>query len=80
MVESLKNKVISCVSFKLQKKRWEEKKARKPIEVWTHMASSVAGTLEESISTAFSQVPSWIPISGGGSDRSNHFVSATNVE
>ncbi|XP_044039444.1 snRNA-activating protein complex subunit 2 isoform X2 [Siniperca chuatsi] len=56
VVESLKNKVISCASFKLKKKRWEEKVVRKPIEVWTHMASAVAGTLEEPISTAFSQM------------------------
>ncbi|XP_038587761.1 snRNA-activating protein complex subunit 2 isoform X1 [Micropterus salmoides] len=56
VVESLKNKVISCASFKLKKKRWEEKKVRKPIEVWTHIASAVAGTLEEPISTAFSQM------------------------
>ncbi|XP_067435767.1 snRNA-activating protein complex subunit 2 [Thunnus thynnus] len=56
VVESLKNKVISCASFNLKKKRWEEKKVRKPIELWTHMASAVAGTLEEPISTAFSQM------------------------
>ncbi|XP_073330546.1 uncharacterized protein snapc2 [Pagrus major] len=56
MVELLKNKVFSHVSFKLKKMRWEEKKVRKPIEVWTHMASAVAGTLEEPITTAFSQM------------------------
>uniref|UniRef100_A0A8C9YMZ3 Uncharacterized protein n=1 Tax=Sander lucioperca TaxID=283035 RepID=A0A8C9YMZ3_SANLU len=36
-------------------KRLEEK-VRKPIEVWTHMASTITGNLEEPISTAFSQV------------------------
>lgn len=56
MVESLKDKVISFASFKLKKKRWEEKNVTKPIEMWTHMASAVAGSLEESISSAFSQV------------------------
>ncbi|KAM7377710.1 hypothetical protein PAMA_014154 [Pampus argenteus] len=56
VVETLKNKVISRASFELKKKRWEEKKVKKPIELWTHMASSVAGTLEEPISTAFSQM------------------------
>ncbi|CAK6977210.1 snRNA-activating protein complex subunit 2 [Scomber scombrus] len=56
VVETLKNKAISCASFKLKKKKWEENKIRKPIEVWTHMASAVAGTLEESISSAFSQM------------------------
>ncbi|KAM7365927.1 hypothetical protein PAMP_015405 [Pampus punctatissimus] len=56
VVENLKNKVISRASFELKKKRWEEKKVKKPIELWTHMASAVAGTLEEPISTAFSQM------------------------
>lgn len=36
--------------------RWEEKRFRKPIEVWTQMASAVAGSLEDTISSAFSQV------------------------
>ncbi|XP_070849192.1 snRNA-activating protein complex subunit 2 isoform X2 [Chaetodon trifascialis] len=56
VVESLKNKVISHASFKLKRKQWEERRVRKPIEVWTQMASAVAGTLEEPISTAFSQM------------------------
>lgn len=56
MVELLKHKVLSGVSHKLKRKRWEEESSRKPIEVWTDMASAVAGTLEEPISTAFSQV------------------------
>ncbi|XP_030579168.1 snRNA-activating protein complex subunit 2 [Archocentrus centrarchus] len=56
VVELLKNKVIVNARFKLKKKRREEKNARKPIEEWTHVAASLAGTLEETISTAFSQV------------------------
>ena len=56
VVEQLKHKVVSRVSYKLKRARWEEEKGRKPIEMWTHMASVVAGTLEEPISTAFSQV------------------------
>ncbi|XP_035531585.1 snRNA-activating protein complex subunit 2 [Morone saxatilis] len=56
LVESLKNKVISCASFALRQKRCEEEKVRKPIEVWTHIASTVAGAHEEAICTAFSQV------------------------
>uniref|UniRef100_A0A7N6A8F9 Uncharacterized protein n=1 Tax=Anabas testudineus TaxID=64144 RepID=A0A7N6A8F9_ANATE len=56
VVESLKDKVMSCAHFKLKKKRLEEKKVKKPIEMWTHMASAVAGTLEDSISSAFSQM------------------------
>ncbi|XP_029311131.1 snRNA-activating protein complex subunit 2 [Cottoperca gobio] len=56
VVEFLKNKVISSASFKLKHKKWEEKKVRKPIEVWTHIASAMAGTLEEPISNAFSQM------------------------
>ncbi|XP_026208835.1 uncharacterized protein snapc2 isoform X2 [Anabas testudineus] len=47
---------MSCAHFKLKKKRLEEKKVKKPIEMWTHMASAVAGTLEDSISSAFSQM------------------------
>ncbi|XP_049922907.1 snRNA-activating protein complex subunit 2 [Epinephelus moara] len=56
VVEYLKGEVISLASIKLLKKRWEEKKDRKPIEEWTYMASAMAGTLEEPISTAFSQM------------------------
>ncbi|KAI3375904.1 hypothetical protein L3Q82_004160 [Scortum barcoo] len=56
VVESLKDKVISCAKCKLKRNRWEEKKVRKSIQEWTHMASAVAGTLEEPISTAFSQM------------------------
>uniref|UniRef100_A0A3B4UYG3 Small nuclear RNA activating complex polypeptide 2 n=1 Tax=Seriola dumerili TaxID=41447 RepID=A0A3B4UYG3_SERDU len=56
VVDSLKNKVISSVSLKLKKKRLEEEKTRKPIDVWIHMASSLAGTLEEQITGAFSQM------------------------
>ncbi|TKS92511.1 snRNA-activating protein complex subunit 2 [Collichthys lucidus] len=50
------NKVISCARSKLKKNRYEEKKIRKPIEVWTRLASALAGTHEESISSAFSQM------------------------
>nr|XP_046237196.1 snRNA-activating protein complex subunit 2 [Scatophagus argus] len=56
VVESLKDKVISLASFELKKKRWEEKKVTKPIEMWTHLASALTGTLEEPISTAFFQM------------------------
>ncbi|XP_040886663.1 snRNA-activating protein complex subunit 2 [Toxotes jaculatrix] len=56
VIEFLKNKVISGASLNLKKTRWEDKKVRKPIEVWTHMASAVAGTLEEPITSAFSQM------------------------
>ncbi|XP_078132381.1 uncharacterized protein snapc2 [Sander vitreus] len=55
VVEYLKNKVISMASQTLKEKRLEEK-VRKPIEVWTHMASTITGNLEEPISTAFSQM------------------------
>ena len=58
MVDSLKNKVISCANFKLQMRMMEEKKARKPIDEWTHIASALTGTVEEVLSAAFSQVPS----------------------
>ncbi|KAG7224535.1 hypothetical protein INR49_014975 [Caranx melampygus] len=55
-VEALKNEVISSVSMKLKRMRREERKSRKPIQVWTHMASAVAGKLEEPITRAFSQM------------------------
>ncbi|KAF3697434.1 snRNA-activating protein complex subunit 2 [Channa argus] len=55
LMEYVKDKVVSCACSKFRKKKWEEK-FRKPIEVWTHMASVLAGTLEEPISTAFSQM------------------------
>lgn len=56
VVDALKNKAISCAVSQLQRKRAAEKKVRKPIEKWTHMASAVAGNLEDVISTAFSQM------------------------
>lgn len=56
VVEFLKNKVISCASIKWKRKMWEEKQIRKPIEDWTNLASAVTGTLEETISKAFSQM------------------------
>uniref|UniRef100_A0A3Q3IRF5 snRNA-activating protein complex subunit 2 n=1 Tax=Monopterus albus TaxID=43700 RepID=A0A3Q3IRF5_MONAL len=55
-VEDMKNEVITRASFNLKKKRWKEKNDRKPIEVWTDMASTMAGTYEQSISSAFSQM------------------------
>lgn len=55
VVESLKDKVISGAMHELSK--WKsEKNLRKPIEIWTDVAFSVTGSLEEHISTAFSQV------------------------
>ncbi|XP_071334214.1 uncharacterized protein snapc2 [Trachinotus anak] len=56
VVDSLKDKVISCASLKLKTMRWEEKRSSRPIEVWTNMASVVAGALEETITSAFSQM------------------------
>nr|XP_043878214.1 snRNA-activating protein complex subunit 2 [Solea senegalensis] len=56
VIEYLKKKVIGSVNSKLTRKILQGKKIRKPIEVWTHMASTVAGTLEEPISAAFSQM------------------------
>ncbi|XP_072232685.1 snRNA-activating protein complex subunit 2 isoform X2 [Leuresthes tenuis] len=52
VVDSLKNKVISCANFKLQMRMMEEKKARKPIDEWTHMASTLTGTVEEMLIVA----------------------------
>uniref|UniRef100_A0A3P9BRW4 Small nuclear RNA activating complex polypeptide 2 n=1 Tax=Maylandia zebra TaxID=106582 RepID=A0A3P9BRW4_9CICH len=55
VVELLKNKVLLNARLKLKRQRREERNVRKPIEEWTYMASSLVGTLEETISTAFSQ-------------------------
>ncbi|PWA14815.1 hypothetical protein CCH79_00014488 [Gambusia affinis] len=56
MVDSLKKKTISSARFQLRMKNWEEKQFSRPIEEWTHMASTLAGTLEKVISAAFSQM------------------------
>ncbi|XP_008433201.1 snRNA-activating protein complex subunit 2 [Poecilia reticulata] len=56
MVDSLKNKTISSARFQLRMKNWEEKQFSRPIEEWTHMASTLAGTLEKVISAAFCQM------------------------
>lgn len=56
VVELLKNKVLLNARLKLKKQRREERNVRKPIEEWTYMASSLVGTLEQTISTAFSQM------------------------
>ncbi|XP_028285095.1 snRNA-activating protein complex subunit 2 [Parambassis ranga] len=56
VVEALKDKVILCAGITLRRNRLEERNVRKPIEEWTHVASAVAGTLEENISSAFSQM------------------------
>nr|XP_004574866.1 snRNA-activating protein complex subunit 2 [Maylandia zebra] len=56
VVELLKNKVLLNARLKLKRQRREERNVRKPIEEWTYMASSLVGTLEETISTAFSQM------------------------
>ncbi|KAK5848659.1 hypothetical protein PBY51_006253 [Eleginops maclovinus] len=55
MVELLKSQVISFASQELKKKTRQEKD-RKPIEVWTQMASLVAGTNENPIIDTFSQI------------------------
>lgn len=55
-VAALKNKVILCASHQFRERRRQERKAKKPIELWTDMASSVTGTLEATINTAFAQM------------------------
>nr|XP_019955636.1 PREDICTED: snRNA-activating protein complex subunit 2 [Paralichthys olivaceus] len=52
-VDGLKDKVISYASFYLKNK---DQMVRKPIEMWTHLASAVTGTLKEPIWRAFSQM------------------------
>uniref|UniRef100_A0A3Q3F070 snRNA-activating protein complex subunit 2 n=1 Tax=Labrus bergylta TaxID=56723 RepID=A0A3Q3F070_9LABR len=66
-VDSLKDKVISSASFEFERRRRQERKVKKPIELWTDMASSVTGSLEETINTAFAQVTT-NSISSGGLD------------
>uniref|UniRef100_A0A8C4EH45 Uncharacterized protein n=1 Tax=Dicentrarchus labrax TaxID=13489 RepID=A0A8C4EH45_DICLA len=53
---SISEVTVPVVTFALRQKRCEEEKVRKPIEVWTHIASTVAGAHEEAICTAFSQM------------------------
>ena len=53
VVEGLKEKVISSASSYLKNK---DEMVRKPIEMWTHMALAVTGTLSKPICKAFSQV------------------------
>lgn len=56
VIDALKDKIISSVCLKLENQKREEKKDRKPIEMWTDMASVVGGAVEEPITTAFSQM------------------------
>ncbi|KAM4603729.1 uncharacterized protein snapc2 [Polymixia lowei] len=56
VVEALKAKVISFVTHQLMRQRREEREVKKPIELWTDMASVMAGVLEEPISAAFSRM------------------------
>ncbi|XP_061566473.1 snRNA-activating protein complex subunit 2 [Cololabis saira] len=56
VLDSLVNQVISYTGFKLQTRSCKERKSRKPIEEWMHMASVVAGTLEETVTSPFNQV------------------------
>ncbi|XP_068164300.1 snRNA-activating protein complex subunit 2 [Antennarius striatus] len=56
LVETLRDKVISRASFELKRRRAKENKVRKPMELWGQMASVVAGTLVEPMSSAFSQM------------------------
>lgn len=56
VVDNLKNKTILFAQNKLNTEQREERKALKPVEMWTNLASAVAGTVEESISKAFSQM------------------------
>ncbi|KAM9718236.1 snRNA-activating protein complex subunit 2 [Menidia menidia] len=56
MVESLKSRVISSACQRVRMSRAQEKRARRPIDRWTHMASALSGTLEPVLSAAFSQM------------------------
>ncbi|KAF6739159.1 snRNA-activating protein complex subunit 2 [Oryzias melastigma] len=56
VLDNLKDKAITNAAVKLGKRRRDERAARKPIEDWALLASSLAGSLEETIETAFSQV------------------------
>ncbi|XP_060922163.1 snRNA-activating protein complex subunit 2 isoform X1 [Limanda limanda] len=53
VVEGLKDKAICSASFYLKNK---DKMVRKPIEMWTHMALAVTGTLNDPICSAFAQM------------------------
>ncbi|XP_077961854.1 snRNA-activating protein complex subunit 2 isoform X4 [Gasterosteus aculeatus] len=56
LVDFLKDNILSLVSLKLKKRRFQEQSVRKPIDMWTEMASVIAGRREEAITSAFSQM------------------------
>uniref|UniRef100_A0A3P9MC17 Small nuclear RNA activating complex, polypeptide 2, 45kDa n=1 Tax=Oryzias latipes TaxID=8090 RepID=A0A3P9MC17_ORYLA len=56
VVDALKDKAISSAALKLRRRKRDEKVARKPIEEWANLASTLAGSLEGTIDAAFSQV------------------------
>lgn len=55
VVDALKDKAISSAALKLRRRKRDEKVARKPIEEWANLASTLAGSLEGTIDAAFSQ-------------------------
>lgn len=55
-VDALKDRVITSASVEYRRRRREDRRDKKPVQLWTHMASSVTGTLEETINTAFAQM------------------------
>ncbi|XP_004080053.1 snRNA-activating protein complex subunit 2 [Oryzias latipes] len=56
VVDALKDKAISSAALKLRRRKRDEKVARKPIEEWANLASTLAGSLEGTVDAAFSQV------------------------
>lgn len=55
VVDALKDKAISSAALKLRRRKRDEKVARKPIEEWANLASTLAGSLEGTVDAAFSQ-------------------------
>ncbi|KPP78294.1 snRNA-activating protein complex subunit 2-like [Scleropages formosus] len=55
-LEFLKGRVGRCVVHRVWSQKREERKEKVPIQLWSDLAKTMVGSLEEAISSAFSQV------------------------
>ncbi|KAM9501355.1 snRNA-activating protein complex subunit 2 [Clarias gariepinus] len=56
VIKYLRRGVVHRVYLQVQKERQEERKTKKPTEIWAELAHRMAGVHEETISFAFSQM------------------------
>lgn len=56
VLEALKEKVILFAKTKYHEERREERRARKPLDMWIQEATALTGTMEDLLSLAFTQV------------------------